>query len=344
MSRQKAANIFEALNFIELEMKCFPSYAASLGRVSPEALKKFVVNVPTCEVPKNQDRIKLAEESWKRFLKGDQKITYLDLRYICWLPRISTTIELVKFVNKEKIVLRDRELRGLLFGGLTEYDRVKNDLVWRKEVRNIFDKSNERQRQLWNELELYCLRSEGLGVSILDMLKRRETPKDFIRRKFGLTVENGQFINLLSRELCTHGKELLLDPPREQRQWAYEKILKNAVQSDKLSAIESALTSMSDRTSVEAKQDLKKFLLDDPFLGDPRLKSGNWIAASDFLKKRIIEWFSSEDIRFFFESIFQAHLDTQGRKKFWMRYGSVVKRTRVLLNDSDRRQFQHLLV
>ena len=72
--------------------------------------------------------------------------------------------------------------------------------------------------------------------------------------------------------------------------------------------------------SVDARNRIRRFLL--THLGDPRIRPGNWMGASDDTKRMIIKWLAGISLKSFFELIAQhAH---EGhftyRRAFWSAY------------------------
>lgn len=336
-------NIAEILQLIEGGAAEMEVKAALISRVTPSELQRANSNAPICEVPKSVDRLREADEIWKRYLNTGEKPSPFDLRYISWLPHITVTSRYLKFVKDEKSSLRSRELRGLIFGALAQLNVLKGNDEALNLSREIFKVASEEHRAVWERIEKYFLRPEGPSDAAQEIMAYCHTPREFVQKTASISLESGDVYQVLQQGLSGLGKDMLLSPEEHRRKWAYEKILPTFGPVEKFRVLESCVLGLDHRTNPSAKQELKRFLLEDSSLGDPRLNSGGWVNASEKLKDRVVEWLSSEDIRFFFDSIFQVHLDTQGRKGFWMDYASLVKRTRVLLSEYDRRKFSHIL-
>jgi hypothetical protein len=94
---------------------------------------------------------------------------------------------------------------------------------------------------------------------------------------------------------------------------------------------------------VEQVRDrVRRFVLDDPRLGDPRLRQPNWTGIRE-AERRVIEWLSQFDIAFFFEHVLPQRSDPHGRKQFWLKYVGRVIRSRPLLNWDDRVRLETVL-
>jgi len=336
-------SIAEILHLIEGGVNEMGGRATLISRATPEELQKVISYVPLCEVPKSVDRLKEADETWKKYLNTGEKPSSFEIRYISWLPHITTTSEYLKFVKRERVSLRNRELRGLLFGALAQLNFLKRNDEALNLIREIFKGASQEHREVWERIETYFLRPEGPSLAAQEIISHCHTPREFVQKTAFISLESGDVYQVLQQGLSGFGKDMLLSQEEMRRKWAYEKILPTFEPLEKFRALESCILGLDHRTNPNAKQELKRFLLEDSSLGDPRLNSGGWVNASEKLKDRVVEWLSAEDIRFFFESVFQAHLDTQGRKSFWMDYANLVKRTRVLLSDYDRRKFSHIL-
>jgi hypothetical protein len=93
--------------------------------------------------------------------------------------------------------------------------------------------------------------------------------------------------------------------------------------------------------SVDVQESVRRFVLDDARLGDPRLPRNrlNWVGISE-AEQRMIEWLSKLDVVFFFESVLPKGEDPQGRKEFWLQYVSAIKKSRPLLRREDKERLQ----
>ena len=87
---------------------------------------------------------------------------------------------------------------------------------------------------------------------------------------------------------------------------------------------------------LELQEALRKLVLHDTRLGDPRLPRNikNWLGIQD-ARQRLLQWLSRADIHFFFEHVLPNGADPHGRKTFWLKYVSRVLMSRPLLNRDD---------
>ena len=95
------------------------------------------------------------------------------------------------------------------------------------------------------------------------------------------------------------------------------------------------------RSSQKQTEDLKSFILSDFRLLDPRLpgNSPNWAGIGESARDLVIQWLSAEDIQLFFDHVLPKRDDPHGRKPFWMKYKSKVKRSRPLLASHDENRW-----
>src|SRR5262249_35777606 len=94
--------------------------------------------------------------------------------------------------------------------------------------------------------------------------------------------------------------------------------------------------------STDVQECVRRFVLDDVRLGDPRRANENrlnWVGISE-AERRVIEWLSQLDIIFFFESVLPKGEDPQGRKEFWLQYVPAIKKSRPLLCRVDKERLQ----
>lgn len=84
----------------------------------------------------------------------------------------------------------------------------------------------------------------------------------------------------------------------------------------------------------EPKEQLKNFLLNKSSLRDPRIYKSNWSGIDADAVVIVIGWLSEEDIELFFQLIIRK--DKHNRKKFWLRYLSNIKNSRVVIGFEDQ--------
>jgi hypothetical protein len=95
------------------------------------------------------------------------------------------------------------------------------------------------------------------------------------------------------------------------------------------------------RSSQKQSENLTSFILSDFRLLDPRLpgNSPNWAGIGESARDLVIQWLSAEDIQLFFDHVLPKRDDPHGRKPFWMKYKSKVKRSRPLLASLDENRW-----
>jgi hypothetical protein len=102
------------------------------------------------------------------------------------------------------------------------------------------------------------------------------------------------------------------------------------------SSVEQVISWCSKSAPHHAEQ-IKSFILDDFRLLDPRLPGNmpNWAGISEGARDLVIQWLSAEDIQLFFDHVLSQRNDPHGRKPFWLKYKSKVRRSRPLLSSHD---------
>lgn len=106
-------------------------------------------------------------------------------------------------------------------------------------------------------------------------------------------------------------------------------------------AVQQLILASSD-LSQQHSELLKNFILRDSRLLDPRLPANgiNWVGICDSAQDIVIHWLSGEDIQLFFDHVLPSRNDPHGRKPFWMKYKTRVKRSRPLLSYTDKSRWQ----
>lgn len=72
--------------------------------------------------------------------------------------------------------------------------------------------------------------------------------------------------------------------------------------------------------NIDAKQQIKKIIINNHNYGDPRLNTIQWANINKNAKQIFISWLSKDDLEFFFDVIFKDKSDIQKRKQFWINY------------------------
>ncbi len=123
-----------------------------------------------------------------------------------------------------------------------------------------------------------------------------------------------------------------------EQDWDYLMTLlsKDAVlEGDRIRAVSLLITALDRKKTTPlwtgAHQQLKDYCL--AVFHDPRVRSVKWNSFEKSVVATFIAWLSEEDLVFFFELIITY--DPHRRKPFWMQYLHSIKRSRVIVSDSD---------
>jgi hypothetical protein len=156
---------------------------------------------------------------------------------------------------------------------------------------------------------------------------------------FGISFSVNQFSQAVIDVVATKYYLTAVSDNSDDISWFYENVLSILDKKRLLLALDKIVQALDSSKNENAKDRLKDFVLSHPNLGDPRLPGfdSNWDQDSS-LTKKVIEWLSQSDIKFFFELFIQNEEDKQGRKQFWLQFAHLVRGTRVVVSDTDRRR------
>lgn len=87
------------------------------------------------------------------------------------------------------------------------------------------------------------------------------------------------------------------------------------------------------------RDEITKWVLEHPGLGDPRRNLGAWhpIPAA---RAKVVSWMAKRDLTFFYDTIVPSHQDDQGRKAFWLRFIDQVHDFQLVLAEGDREKLE----
>lgn len=99
--------------------------------------------------------------------------------------------------------------------------------------------------------------------------------------------------------------------------------------------VEDLVLSEWSHRSLAVRDEIMKWALEHPSLGDPRRNLGAWhpIPAA---RAKVISWMARQDLTFFYDSIVPSFQDDQGRKAFWLQFVDQVHDFQLVLAEGDR--------
>lgn len=309
--------------------------------LSPPRLPHLAIAVEALDVPRALRAPVGIEEyvqRWKRYL--DESVDSLPPRAIsalCWHPPTATDKTFQYYLDHKAIKLSSRSLQGLIRSCHAHWspEIAASDTV--KKVRKRLDLYDGRSRllQQWKRSGDMLLGNNAAELFGREMLRQTQAINEFCAH--WCVDENSSFVQWAvakATELCRGGmdrvvtlRHYLTTELLSWRAWPLDRFKK-----------ETSNTILHPATANEDVRDsLRKFVLTDIRLGDPRLpgRQMNWAGIRQ-AEQKVIEWFSRFDIVFFFEHVLPRGNDPHGRKKFWLRYVNRISRSRSLLNWSDR--------
>lgn len=277
-------------------------------------------------------------QQWKSYLDGSvNSLSRRAISALCWHPPTATDKTFQYYLDHNAIKLNSRSLQGLIRSchALWSLEIAVSDTI--KKVRKRLDLYDGRSRLLtkWKRSGDMILGNSAAESFGREMLRQAQPIKDFCAH--WCVDESSSYVQWAvakATELC-RGQMARVEPLRRYlttellswRAWPLDRFKK-----------ETSITILHPATSNEDVRDsLRKFVVTDIRLGDPRLpgRQMNWAGIRD-AERKVIEWFSRFDIVFFFEHVLPRGNDPHGRKEFWLRYVNRIGRSRSLLNWSDR--------
>ncbi len=279
-------------------------------------------------------------QQWNAFLEdGNNAPERRAVRYLCWEPEIATSEGFQYYLDRDRVTLEARSLHGLIRSCHARWSSefAKGQVVtW---VRDRLERYNGSNRVLsqWKEKSNVILSPKGTEEFGAEMVQKLQEIKPYCE-SWKIADETCAYVQAAvsyTAKICRDQmdripklREYLLTSILSWRGWVTNLFKQEVSQV----VLHPAATQAGD-----VRESVRAFVLNDARLGDPRQSRNrlNWVGIGD-AERRVIEWLSHIDIKFFFESVLPQGKDPHGRKDFWLRYVSRVVRSRPLLNWTDR--------
>lgn len=307
----------------------------------PPKLERLQKAIAELEQEKTAKHILCPDEFlryWQELLAGQRSsLEWRVVRALCWQPKVATDSNFHYYLDQAWPDLNPRALRGLVNACHT---------MWSKELANSPVVERVRHRLAnYDGKNRTLVRWRGAVAMILGVNGAQVFGKEIIRQT--ASVANA----------C---KEWQLNEQSAYVSAAMEEAVNVCLSADKSTSyhiqyligllrwanwpaetfkrvVGYAITHYFAKIDNGWREHLLSFVLDDPRLGDPRLKSISWIGISEEARKRFIQWLSKGDIVFFFDHVLGSY-DPHGRRDFWLRYvGSLVQSRPLLRYDDETR-------
>jgi hypothetical protein len=278
---------------------------------------------------------------WKTYIQNeDEQLENRAVRYLCWQPEIATSQRFQHYLDQDRIHLNARALQGLVRCCHAQWspEFARGQAVTR--VRDRVERYEGSNRLLsgWRDNSSIILGPKGAEEFGADMVQRLQRVKQHCET-WGIGDESSLYVQAAVRhatEVCRNQ----MDRVSTLRDYLFAELFPWNGWAPDLFKLEVSETILHPSTaqSADVQECVRRFVLDDARLGDPRRANENrlkWIGMNE-AERRVIEWLSQLDIVFFFESVLPRGEDPQGRKEFWLQYVSSIKKSRPLLRREDK--------
>jgi hypothetical protein len=280
-------------------------------------------------------------QHWREYCEGRRRsLGPRAERFLCWDPEVATDIRFQQYLDRAQVHVTARSLQGLVRACHVRWSPqfARGPVAARIRQRLHIYGGPNRVVQLWKSHPELTLGSSAHAVfaefltserkTILGACESwkfdegtlyvRETVKAALTFCLDRLSEHSPFRSYVVRDLLAWDKW----PDGDFREQVATAILKGFV-------------------GTGFVEDLKRLVLDDGRLGDPRLPRNrpNWIGQNK-AETRFTEWLSKDDIVFFFEHVLPKGSDPHRRKDFWLQYAKKIVRSRPLLSWDDSAKLQ----
>lgn len=283
-------------------------------------------------------------KQWKDFQEDQAKqLQRRAIRYLCWQPDVATSHTFQYFLDHNHVDLNARSLQGLVRSCHSHWspEFAKSQVVIRVRDRlNTYGGTNPLLSQ-WKEgsgVILGLKGAEEFGAEMVETLRPIKQHCEF----WGIADETSAYVQVAVRYAAKVCRDQM-DRVPGMRQYLLEELLvwNGWVQNVFKDEISQAVLHLATTQSEDVRESVRRFILNDARLGDPRLPRNrlNWAGIAE-AERRVIEWLSQLDIFFFFESVLPKGEDPQGRKEFWLRYVTSIVRSRPLLRREDKERLK----
>lgn len=308
-------------------------------------LQSAVVNLGQAKAAKSLHCPEEYVGRWMNYLENeDARLEGRAVRYLCWQPEIATSRRFQLYLDQNTVDLNARALQGLVRCCHAQWspEFARSQAVTRVRDRMERYKGPNRVLSEWRDNSSIILGPKGAEEFGAEMTQRLETSNRHCEM-WGISDETSPYIQAAVRhatEICRNQ----MDRVPKIRDYLLSELLPWMGWPPDVFKQEISRTILHPATteSPEVQERVRRFILDDSRLGDPRRANENrlnWVGISE-AERRVIEWLSQLDIVFFFESVLPKGEDPQGRKEFWLQYVPSIKKSRPLLRREDKERLQ----
>lgn len=282
-------------------------------------------------------RIERARRAWEAYEAGGTAPSESDLRTLCWEPEVARTEAFCSLVSRN-LPLGRRALRGFMAsyhdGWTPNASHIENalerGLKTLPKSRGIVAKWRSDPKQLIgrdapDRFAVGCAKSR---VSVTARLA-----------EWGLSASSN-----FARQAASRLAPDLTSPKNAERYLEFS--LATFFPQDDLLLDPASWGAAFDRLvscetfpeTGDTRQRLIDLALKTRGLTDPRLRQGEWANVPERARKRVLQWLSEEDLRFFFDLLLEDQADPHRRRDFWIRYVDHAVRSRVVIGRKDEKR------
>lgn len=329
------------LNDLKLTLSRLRTETKTVSEREPPKLERLEKAIAELEQEKTAKHIFCPDEFlqyWQELSTGQRTtLEWRVVRALCWEPKVATDINFHHYLDQAWPDLNPRALRGLVIACHTMWKELANSPIVER-VRHRLANYEGENRTL--------VRWRGAAAMILGVNGAQEFGKEIVRQTASVAnackewqlneqsayvsaaMEEAVNVCLSADKSTTYDIQYLIGLLRWAN-WPAESFKR---------VVGYSITHYFAKIDNGWREHLMTFVLGDPRLGDPRLRSISWVGISEEARKRFIQWLSSEDIIFFFEHVLGKG-DKHGRKDLWMKYVGRLVQSRSLLSSSDAAKF-----
>lgn len=270
-------------------------------------------------------------------------LSNFEVRQLCWTREIALSSDFWAYMASKDIKLSRSSIKGIAYSLAESWTEVLSGNISLESVKVAFRELCTTE--FFSKIEPYVFDLGGHRKFAETLLKRRTTISEQFMSIFGVSFSSNQFSSEVIDVIATESHSLAVSEHIHDIDWFFENILYALDKRRLLVVLEHIVPALDGSMNDFAKDRMKEFVLNHPNLGDPRLPGfeSNWDSNSK-ITRMIMEWLSQSDIKFFFELFIQSDEDKQGRKKFWLQYAHLVRGTRVVVSENDRRRLFRTLI
>jgi hypothetical protein len=271
-----------------------------------------------------------------------ESISNTELRHLFWSKDVALSETFLRVVLARQMKLGRSSLRGMVYSLASAWTSITDGTLALEKYRSFI--RNLSTTLFLDKVEPYVLDRAGHSKFAYDLLTSKKRLSEQFSEVFGITFAGNEYADEALTVLSEIGYRTAYCDSEKDRNWFYQEVLSSLDKQRLLKVLARIVSGIQETGHETSKEMLKQFILGHPNLGDPRLPGfdGNWDRDAE-ITRLVIEWLSQSDINFFFELFFENKSDTQGRKQFWLKYAHLVRGTRVIVSDMDKKRLYRQL-